>query len=208
MLLSNNSYLNSIRTFSAREGVDALFNKRNGLLIANAYFGTNTSFPQGYNNQYAIIMPLNNSYNISVIIRGVGNVLSDAIIREEGNSTIIGEGTVIALCVTKESDGSTMQGVGTFNSSSQVEESLSAIIDAGSRPSSLDIAQEVIESKIEGNYSLKDLIQIMSAILAGKTTTIGTSQEASITFRNISDTINIVEASVSPTSRNIISINN
>lgn len=143
MLFNNSSYLNFIRTFSGREGSDSLFNKRNGLLIANAYFGTNTSFPQGYNNQYAIVMPLTTGYNISVIMRGVGNVVAEALSREEGEAVMAGESVLISLAVTKESESATMSGVGNFISQAQVEEVLEAIIDAGARPSAFDIAQEV-----------------------------------------------------------------
>lgn len=235
MLYNNNSYLNSIRTFCSREGSDAFFNKRNGMMISNAYFGGATSFPQGYNNQYAAIMPIKTGYMIAVIMRGEGAMAGQALIREEGVAVMHGVGTLITFAVTKESDESLMAGVGNFTSVAQVEEVLRAVIDAGARPSAFDIAQEVWgglavdyngentmgrklnsaassgdpwEVFMESGISAKEAVRLLLAYVAGKTliTDLG-GGNATVKFRDINDTKDRISATMNESERTSIILN-
>jgi len=209
MLRDSFTYGNHMRYFSGRDNSTFLINSKVNHTICNAgLFGSKISKPLAYANQNAICMAIKANYYIAVICRGDSFGVANGTTYEVGASTFTGDSTIIANGTTLESAVALIQGDSTFSSNAYVREMLSTIIDAGARPSSFDIAQEVIESKIDGNYSMKDLLKIISGVLAGNTATIGTSTESSVVFRNISDTINILEATVTANNRSVTSINN
>jgi hypothetical protein len=150
MLRENNSYLNYTKFIAGRESSLADKSIRMESNIACACtFGATVSDPQGYNYQYAISMPLNTGYNIASHPRGEGNMnISSQVVYEEGISTLNGIGSIVANMSTAESMNSTLSGLGNFNSQGYVLEILTAILDAGSRPSALDIAQEIWQSQL------------------------------------------------------------
>ena len=71
-----------------------------------------------------------------------------------------------------------------------------------------DIAGETWAIRLDGAYTARDLMQLMASVLAGKTniTDLGGSN-ASVVFRNLSDTIDKVEATINGSERTAVTIN-
>lgn len=79
--------------------------------------------------------------------------------------------------------------------------------DISARPTAADIAGETWAIRLDGAYTARDLMQVMAAILAGKTniTSLG-GGNAEVSFRNISDTVDKVEATMTGSERTGITI--
>lgn len=85
---------------------------------------------------------------------------------------------------------------------------ISLDVSIGATPSAFDISQAVAGMKIEGDYSLKDLIRIMSAVLVGKSTITDLGGgDATVTFRDVNDTANRVVASMTGSERTNVTKN-
>jgi hypothetical protein len=154
MLRENNSYCNYVRFIAGRESslADKSIRMESNLALA-CTVGATVSDPQGYNYQYAISMPRNTGGNIASHPKGEGNmIISSQITYEEGVVTLNGVGSIVANMSTAETMNSTLSGLGNFNSTGVTKEVLLAVLDAGSRPSALDIAQEVWQSQLS-NYN-------------------------------------------------------
>jgi len=70
-----------------------------------------------------------------------------------------------------------------------------------------DVTGAVLEAKVEGGYSVKDVLAMLAAFAAGKTdiTDLG-GGNATVVFRNITDTGNKITASVAGSERTNITI--
>lgn len=80
--------------------------------------------------------------------------------------------------------------------------------DISARPTAADIAGETWAIRLDGNYTARDLMQLMASVLAGKTniTDLGGSN-ASVVFRNLSDTTDKVEVTINGSERTAVTIN-
>jgi len=85
---------------------------------------------------------------------------------------------------------------------------VSGLADISARPTAADIAGETWAIRLDGSYTARDLMQVMAAILAGKTniTDLG-GGNATVAFRNVSDTLDKVEATMTGSERTGIDIN-
>jgi hypothetical protein len=237
MLRENNSYSNYVKFTAGRESslADKSIRGESNLACACTLNAT-VSDPQGYNYQYAISMPRNTGYKIASHMRGEGAMsVSSQVVYEESISTFSGAGSIVANMSTAEAMGALLSGAGLFNSSAYVKEVLSAILDAGSRPSALDIAQEIWQSQtsqyntagtmgnkvnsagsggnpwtslVEGNISTLEALRIILSILVGKTTIVKSTSNntATVTFRNASGTKAKIIANMTGSERNNVII--
>lgn len=145
MLRRNNSYIDYVKFLGGRESSLGDKSVRISSNIARACTSPSTvSFPQGYNYQYAISMSRVTGYKIATLIRGEGSfTVSSQVVYEKGAGGFIGEGFFTANSSSAEHMEAVLNGEGTMFSEAISIEANSAIFDAGSRPSAMEIAQEV-----------------------------------------------------------------
>lgn len=109
----------------------------------------------------------------------------------------------------EEGGSPTVQTLGNFNVSVQltVPVQAQAVATGGSDPSS--IASAVMGSPVEAGISLRDAMQILTAISAGKTVIVDNGAgNAEIVFRSVNDTVDRVTASMQGSNRVDVEITN
>lgn len=188
----------------------------------------NVSEPLGYNYQYAITMSRSNSMVIAALLRGTGTfTVSEQLVYEvTPNTTFTGNGTFVADLAVLEEMIASFFGEGSFTAASLIYEVISALFDAGSRPSARDIAWETwmlnlslisdvnsaayklnnlgdpFTANIEGPLDARDAIRVLLAIAAGKTTIINNGGGlAQVKFRDTTDTIDRVVVDMNKSNR-------
>lgn len=193
----------------------------------------NVSEPLGYNYQYAITMSRSNSMVIAALLRGTGTfTVSEQLVYEvTPNTTFTGNGTFVADLAVLEEMIASFFGEGSFTAASLIYEVISALFDAGSRPSARDIAWETwmlnlslisdvnsaayklnnlgdpFTANIEGPLDARDAIRVLLAIAAGKTTIINNGGGlAQVKFRDTTDTIDRVVADMNNSNRTNVTI--
>ncbi len=70
---------------------------------------------------------------------------------------------------------------------------VSGLADISAQPTAADIAGETWAIRLEGNYTARDLMKLMSAVLVGKISGAATSTN---TIRDVNDTVNRIVATV------------
>lgn len=176
-------------------------------------FGLDASWPRGYNSEHAIIMPQRTGGFIACIIRGEGGVAAQATAVGNMAATIAGSGSLAAAGNMAANVGASIAGSGSLTASPSAKGWLRAAMDAGARPSAFDIAQEVWQSKaasydtpatmgakvnaagssgdpwaavIESGMTAGDVLRIITAVLAGKTTIVDLGGgTATVTFKSL-----------------------
>lgn len=156
-------------------------------------FGTGSSYPEGFNNINAIDMPLDEVATVACVIYGEGTLTPTAQNRENVEATITGEGSFTAEVNEGVNVVVTVTGEGTLTPTVHNREVVAVTIDAGSRPSAFDIAQELLGTTADGTLTIGQAFKIMLAALAGKVSGAGTS---TITFRDVDDTKDRIVAAV------------
>lgn len=194
----------------------------------------NVSEPLGYNYQYAITMSRSNSMVIAALLRGTGTfTVSEQLVYEvTPNTTFTGNGTFVADLAVLEEMIASFFGEGSFTAASLIYEVISALFDAGSRPSARDIAWETwmlnlslisdvnsaayklnnlgdpFTANIEGPLDARDAIRVLLAIAAGKTTIINNGGGlAQVKFRDTTDSVDRVVADMDHSERTNLTIN-
>ncbi len=156
-------------------------------------FGTDSSYPEGFNNVNAIDMPLDDVTTIACMIYGFGTLTPTMESRETVAVTVAGEGTVTPEVNEGVNIVATVSGEGTLTPDMQTRENIEITIDAGARPSAFDIAQELLGTAADGTMTIGQAFKIMLSALVGKVSGAGTS---TITFRDVDDTKNRIVATV------------
>ena len=194
----------------------------------------NVSEPLGYNYQHAITMSRSNSMVIAALLRGTGTfTVSEQLVYEvTPNTTFTGNGTFVADLAVLEEMIASFFGEGSFTAASLIYEVISALFDAGSRPSARDIAWETwmlnlslisdvnsaayklnnlgdpFTANIEGPLDARDAIRVLLAIAAGKTTIINNGGGlAQVKFRDTTDSVDRVVADMNNSERTNLTIN-
>jgi hypothetical protein len=204
-------YSNSLHYSRARFGVgvssiggnNPYFNKDSAYIQIHSSTQVNgtTSYPAGYRAGTAVMLP--------IVDGGIsGRVTSTP----ETTSTIMGDGYMtgtITISITTTATGDLLANISgtttiTITTSGAVTATgyISGTCNIGADPSADDIAQAVAGLKIEGDYTMRDLLRIMSAVLAGKTNITGSTA----TFRNLQDTKDRVEATMTGSERTTITL--
>ena len=193
----------------------------------------NVSEPLGYNYQYAITMSRSNSMVIAALLRGTGTfTVSEQLVYEvTPNTTFTGNGTFVADLAVLEEMIASFFGEGSFTAEALMYEVISALFDAGSRPSARDIAWETwmlnlslisdvnsaayklnnlgdpFTANIEGPLDARDAIRVLLAIAAGKTTIINNGGGlAQVKFRDTADSVDRVVADMTGSNRTNVTI--
>ena len=229
MLRLNNSYCDYMRFTAGRESsmADKSVRQESNLMLA-CTSAANVSEPLGYNYQYAITMSRSNSMVIAALLRGTGTfTVSEQLVYEvTPNTTFTGNGTFVADLAVLEEMIASFFGEGSFTAASLIYEVISALFDAGSRPSARDIAWETwmlnlslisdvnsaayklnnlgdpFTANIEGPLDARDAIRVLLAIAAGKTTIINNGGGlAQVKFRDTTDSVDRVVADMNNSNR-------
>lgn len=158
-----------------------------------------TSCPVGYTLSQSYLFPL-----IGGGISGKANIEISTSVSIIGIGLIDGS-TTISISVSASGDllanigGTTTISITTSGSLVAIGY-ISGTCNIGADPSADDIAQAVLGLKIEGDYSMRDVLRIMSAVLAGKTSIVGSTAK----FRNLQNTKDRLEASMTGSERTTI----
>ena len=166
-----------------------------------------SSTPEGYRIPLAVLFPIKNggisarvksTFDVSASVIGDGyisvteNVTFSVSAAGDLLASIGGEATVTfsVLC--------DMLGFGFLTGSA----------DISAQPTAADIAGEFFATFIDGSYTMKDVLKILSSVAAGKTTITDLGGgNATVEFRNISDTETTVIADMNGSERNLVNIN-
>ena len=234
MLRLNNSYCDFMRFTAGRESsmADKSVRQESNLMLA-CTSAANVSEPLGYNYQHAITMSRSNSMVIAALLRGTGTfTVSEQLVYEvTPNTTFTGNGTFVADLAVLEEMIASFFGEGSFTAASLIYEVISALFDAGSRPSARDIAWETwmlnlslisdvnsaayklnnlgdpFTANIEGPLDARDAIRVLLAIAAGKTTIINNGGGlAQVKFRDTTDSVDRVVADMNNSERTNLTI--
>ena len=156
-------------------------------------FGEVSSYPEGFDNISAIDLPMVDTPTVACVIYGEGTLTPTAQNRENVEVTLAGEGSFTAEVNEGVNVVVTVSGEGTLTPTVHNRETIAVTIDAGSRPSAFDIAQELLGTTADGTMTIGQAFKIMLAALAGKVSGAGTS---TITFRDVDDTKDRIVAAV------------
>jgi len=177
------------------------------IAIQRATLNETSSTPDGYRMPKApLIYPLSNggvagrisnTFDVSANIIGDGYIIGDATIvftvsssgdllaSINGNATV----TFIVLC--------DILGYGYMTGNA----------DISAQPTAADIAGEFFATMIDGTFTMRDVLKILAAVNAGKTTITDLGGGlATVNFRDISDTKNTVVADMTNSERTDVTL--
>jgi len=166
-----------------------------------------SSTPEGYRMPKGpLVYPLSNGgiasrisnvFDVSSSIVGDGYMISNAtvVFTVSGSGDLLasinGEAniTIVALC--------DILGYGYISGNA----------DISARPTAADIAGEFFATFIDGSYTMRDILKVLAAVAAGKTniTDLG-GGNATVEFRDLSDTKNTVSADMTNSERTNVTL--
>jgi hypothetical protein len=182
---------------------------RLGRLYENARFsGQKSSIPQGYTQAYRATVPaLVTSGRVAARLKGDSSI--DASIVGAGviEATLAGEATLTADAYLGLAGQATLQGDSTFSGEIVGVGVCSATLDAGSRPSAFDIAQEVMGTIVRSGFDLRQIMWLVGALAGGKTdvTDLGGGNKT-VKIRSLDDTNWVVTASMAGEERTSVTL--
>ena len=151
------------------------------------------SLPNGINNETALQMPVNTGGKLEAQMTGdagfFGSIQGAGVL----SATLTGESDVFPAANTAAMGYATLTGINTTTANLRAVGRMSAVLDAGARPSAFDIAQEILGSATEGTVTVRQALRLLLAVLAGKVSGAGTG---TVVFRDVNDTKNRVTATV------------
>jgi hypothetical protein len=167
-----------------------------------------SSCPEGYRiPEHAMLYPIDNG--------GMSAYSSLATI--DTTVTIIGDGYMTgneSVTFTVSADGDLLA-----NISGNVTLTVTALCevlgygymtgsaDISAQPTAADIAGEVFATFIDGSFTMRDVMKVLAAVAAGKTTITDLgSGNATVTFRNLEDNVDRVEADMTGSERTNVTI--
>jgi hypothetical protein len=159
-------------------------------------FGADKSLPQGYNREYAISYPLKVSGQIAATITGEGNYTAS--IGGIGNiaAAMAGEGNFTAFGNVLSNAYAAFVGEGNFVGAARATGNLSALFDLGNRPSAFDVSQQVWFGTSLDGLTMHKIMQVLVAVAAGRTDIDTSGSSPVITFRDLQNTVDRVEATM------------
>lgn len=156
-------------------------------------FGTDTSFPEGFNSQDARDMPHDESASMAITFYGRSILTAAGLTAETGEVTFDGEGFATFDGELGVNGAVTFEGEGLVTATGRTAEVGRVTMDAGARPSAFDIAQEIVSTSADGSVSIGQAFKLFLAALVGKVSGAGTP---TIVFRDVNDTKDRIVASV------------
>lgn len=150
MLLNNGTWFGRLRPVAGPlQSLGLLANSQRAMLRDNALrFGSRVSVPNGYQSAYRAIVPTLQETEF-MAVRMIGESSSSFAAQGAGSMavTLAGEGSTVFNGQMGATLSVTMAGEGGFTATARGIGSMSVAMDAGSRPSAFDIAQEVWQSQ-------------------------------------------------------------
>lgn len=196
MLLSNGSNLNTRFLAGTLEAQAPLYGIAGRRLYSNAgFFGTDTSWPQGYTQVTRALVPplaasgqiaarLSLSTDMTANLRGLANM----------STSIPVDVDMTANANMRLNASATFTVAVDMTAGIRADANMSATFDLVGRPSAVDIAQEVWNGfTVENNLSGADVMRILLAAMAGKVSGAATT---TINIRDTADTKNRISATV------------
>ena len=163
-----------------------------------------TSYPSGYRLPKALLFPLKNGsiggrtnpiFTTTVNILGLGYITSTISVTFTVSASANLLADIFGSVNVTFTETCEILGRGFISGSATVSAS----------PSASDIAGEVFATNLEGDYSFRDLIKLMSAVSFGKSTIVDLGGGiATVTFRDVNDTENRVVADMTNSERTTI----
>ncbi len=135
-------------------------------------------------------------------LAGSGTLTASMVGSLQMAANLAGSGDLTAALGLIANVATTLSGSGTVVGGLRGTASLEASITPFTELSPENLAAAVMNSLIEGNYTFKQCVEILTAVAAGKTTIIDLGGgDATVTFRNVSDTVDKVQADMSGSER-------
>lgn len=171
-------------------------------------FGKFTSQPQGYQSAFRALVPCYGASGfMSARLLGEGTMTGAVTAVGNMSATLEGAGDMTANGNMAWNASATLAGESTMTPGLTSVGWMSANLDAGARPSAFDIAQEVLGSVIDSGVNLGDVLKILVAVAAGKTTIVpGAGATATVKFRNLGNTKDVVEAGMDGSERTSVTL--
>lgn len=176
------------------------------IAIQRAIQKPTSSHPQGYRIQSAIMFPIVN-----------GGISGKAVNTFDTSASVVGDGYIemnSTIVFTVSASGDLLASInGTVNVTIDVLCNilgygyLSGTADISAQPTAADIAGEFFATFIDGTFTMRDVLQVLAAVAAGKTTITDLGGgNANVVFRDLSDTVDRVDADMTGSERTNITI--
>lgn len=144
---------------------------------------------------------------IASIINGTGGLTANLKLSIQLAANLAGAGDIIGAMSLLVEMATTLSGTGTFNGTLRGTATLEADLTPFTELSPENLASAVWNKLIEGSYSASDLMKLLSAVAAGKTTIVDLGGgAATITFRDVNDTTDRVEADMTDSERTNVTL--
>jgi hypothetical protein len=208
---------------------------QNKIMNNGLAFGMKVGYPYGYNGLNGFLLPQQPGGFIRATLSGESSF--GAVISSLGNmyATLTGEGVMTLGANIAFNMYCTMIGEGNLTPDLKAKAWMWATLDAGARPSAYDIAQEIWQAQatqynstgtmgeklngagtagnpwtevIESGLTAGQVMKIIASVLAGKTviTDLG-GGNATVVFRDINDTKDVVTADMEGSKRTDVTLN-
>lgn len=235
MLKGNNDNISGMRFFAGTyASIIDTTGDQNKILANGLVFGMKVGKPYGYNGLNGWLLPVQPGGFIRATLSGQASF--SAVISSMANMTaaLLGVGTLNLGINAAYNMYCTLIGEGNLTPDLKAKAWMWATMDAGARPSAFDIAQEIWQSQadqyespgtmgeklngagsagnpwtevIESGLTAGDVMKIIASVLAGKTiiTDLGNGL-ATVKFRNVNDTKDVVSADMTDSERTHITL--
>ena len=141
-------------------------------------------------------------------LNGSGTLTASLVGTLQMAANLAGSGNIAGAMSLLANISTTLTGTGTLTSSLRGTASMNADITPFTDLSPENLANAVWAKVLEGTYSASDVMKLLSAVAAGKTTIVDLGGgSATVTFRNITDTTDKVEATMTGSERTDVTIN-
>ena len=153
--------------------------------------------------------------NLSVItslasaLTGSGTLVGALVTTSSFAASLTGSGSLAGKLGMLVGLSASLTGSGTLVGNLKRLASLEATISSSTELSPENLANAVLNAVVEGGYTVEDILKLLSAVAAGKTTIIDLGGgDATVTFRDIEDTRNAVVADMTGSERTTVTITN
>lgn len=145
---------------------------------------------------------------LAAALEGTGTLAGLAVATLLAQALLEGQGTVSGAAAGLGHLGGTAAGSGTVAGTPKGPGSISATIGQGSDPlSPAALADAVWSRALEAGYTAEQLLRLLAAVAAGKTTIVpGAPGEATVAFRDLADTKARVTAAMTGSTRASVSL--
>lgn len=178
-----------------------------GRTIGNGIaFADDMSVPNGYNVEYAIAMPVKTSGQIAARVQAEGANIANLIADGNMSASLEAEGELAANGNVLANGYAAFAGEGDFIADIRAQGNMTAVVDIGARPSAFDVSQAVWFGTTFDGIGANKVMEVLLAVAAGKTNVDTSGASPVVTFRDTSDTIDRVVATMDGSERTNVTI--